>query len=165
MILLAMSLLVVAHRRDRRAAGHVLVMRSGRDAGPMAQVEIRDLGKLGAVKSVDGVSLDVADGGLVTCPGSSGCGKTTTLRRRRVDRRGPRDGSDWRASRCRASRCGSATSRSCSDYALFPHMTVQDNIAYGLRLRKWEGADRIRAQVERLAQIGRDRRAAAALSA
>ena len=37
-------------------------------------------------------------------------------------------------------------------YALFPHMTVRDNIAYGLKLRKWK-ADRIRAQVDRLVQI------------
>jgi ABC-type Fe3+/spermidine/putrescine transport system ATPase subunit len=120
----------------------------------VAQVEIRNLEKYyGAVKSVDGVSLDVADGELVTLLGSSGCGKTTTLRivaglisqdRGTVAIGGkPMQGvPSWRRN----------IGIVFQNYALFPHMTVRDNIAYGLRLRKWK-AERIRAQVDRLAQI------------
>jgi ABC-type Fe3+/spermidine/putrescine transport system ATPase subunit len=120
----------------------------------MAQVEIRDLEKsYGSVKSVDGVSLDVADGELVTLLGSSGCGKTTTLRivvglisedRGSVAIGGHemRGVPPWRRN----------VGVVFQNYALFPHMTVRDNIAYGLRLRKWKSA-RIRAQVEKVAQI------------
>jgi ABC-type Fe3+/spermidine/putrescine transport system ATPase subunit len=120
----------------------------------MAQVEIRDLEKsYGTVKSVDGVSLDVADGELVTLLGSSGCGKTTTLRiiaglitedRGAVAIGGKpmRGVPPWRRN----------IGIVFQHYALFPHMTVRDNIAYGLRLRKWK-ADRIRSQVARLAEV------------
>jgi putative spermidine/putrescine transport system ATP-binding protein len=120
----------------------------------VARVEIRNLEKsYGAVKSVDGVSLDVADGELVTLLGASGCGKTTTLRivagligedKGTVAIGGqPMAGvPSWRRN----------IGIVFQHYALFPHMTVRDNIAYGLRLRKWK-ADRIRAQVDRLAQI------------
>jgi putative spermidine/putrescine transport system ATP-binding protein len=120
----------------------------------MAQVEIRDLEKsYGAVKSVDGVSLDVADGELVTLLGASGCGKTTTLRivagliaedSGTVTIGGvPMSGMPpWRRN----------IGIVFQSYALFPHMTVRDNIAYGLRLRRWK-ADRIRSQVDRLAQV------------
>jgi ABC-type Fe3+/spermidine/putrescine transport system ATPase subunit len=120
----------------------------------VAQVEIRDLRKsYGAVKSVDGVSLDVADGELVTLLGSSGCGKTTTLRivaglinedagTVAIGGRPMRGVPSWRRN----------IGIVFQHYALFPHMTVRDNIAYGLKLRKWK-ADRIRAQVDRLVQI------------
>jgi ABC-type Fe3+/spermidine/putrescine transport system ATPase subunit len=115
---------------------------------------MRDLEKsYGAVKSVDGVCLDVADGELVTLLGSSGCGKTTTLRivaglisedngTVSIGGKPMRGVPSWRRN----------IGIVFQHYALFPHMTVQENIAYGLRLRKWK-ADRIRAQVDRLAQI------------
>jgi ABC-type Fe3+/spermidine/putrescine transport system ATPase subunit len=120
----------------------------------MAQVEIRDLEKCyGSVKSVDGVSLDVADGELVTLLGSSGCGKTTTLRivaglisedsgTVAIGGKAMSGVPPWRRN----------IGIVFQHYALFPHMTVHDNIAYGLRLRKWK-ADRIRSQVDRLAQV------------
>ena len=120
----------------------------------MAQVEIRDLEKsYGAVKSVDGVSLEVADGELVTLLGASGCGKTTTLRiiaglisedsgTVAIDGKPMRGVPPWRRN----------IGIVFQHYALFPHMTVRDNIAYGLRLRKWK-AERIKAQVDRLAQV------------
>jgi ABC-type Fe3+/spermidine/putrescine transport system ATPase subunit len=120
----------------------------------MAQVEIRDLEKsYGAVKSVDGVSLDVADGELVTLLGASGCGKTTTLRivagliaedsgTVAIGGTPMRGVPPWRRN----------IGIVFQSYALFPHMTVRDNIAYGLRLRRWK-ADRIRAQVDRPAEV------------
>lgn len=120
----------------------------------MAEVQILNLEKsYGPVKSVDGVSLDVADGELVTLLGSSGCGKTTTLRiiagliseDRGTVTIGGRDMSrvpSWRRN----------IGIVFQHYALFPHMTVQDNIAYGLRLRKWK-AQRIRDQIDRLSQV------------
>ena len=106
----------------------------------MAQVEIRDLEKsYGTVKSVDGVSLDVADGELVTLRIKWVRQDHDPPHRGRVDQRGPRDGSDWRAVDARRPPWRRNVGIVFQHYALFPHMTVQDNIAYGLRLRKWKG--------------------------
>jgi putative spermidine/putrescine transport system ATP-binding protein len=97
------------------------------------------------VRAVDGVDLDVQRGEFFTLLGPSGSGKTTTLRLVAGFER-PDEGSVELA--------GADVSRLppferdvntvFQDYALFPHMTVQDNVEYGLRVRKVPKAERRR---------------------
>ncbi|MDZ4771260.1 MAG: ABC transporter ATP-binding protein [Chloroflexota bacterium] len=91
----------------------------------------------GAVKAVDAVSLDVADGEFFSMLGPSGSGKTTCLRLIAGFER-PTTGQILLHGRD-----VSATppydrdvNTVFQDYALFPHMTVGENIAYGLMIRK-----------------------------
>ena len=106
-------------------------------------VEVKDLVKEfrdpsgSAVLAVDGVSFGVRKGEMVTLLGPSGCGKTTTLRliggfeiptAGRVYIDGV-DVTDYPPNR-------RPTGMVFQSYALFPHMTVFDNIAYGLRNKR-----------------------------
>ena len=107
----------------------------------MAFVELDRLSKrYGAITVVDGIDLSIDKGQLVCLLGPSGCGKTTTLRLIAgfVD---PSAG-EIRASGKVISAPGSTIppeARNMSmifqSYALWPHMTVAENIGYGLRLR------------------------------
>lgn len=91
----------------------------------------------GKVKAVDDVTFEVEKGEFVTLLGPSGCGKTTTLRI--IGGLTKPDGGEIKI-------LGKTVThlppwqRNCGfvfqSYALFPHMTVKDNIAYGLRMRK-----------------------------
>jgi iron(III) transport system ATP-binding protein len=106
-------------------------------AAPRGRVELQAVTKrYGAHVAVDAVSLTVPPGSLVTLLGPSGCGKTTTLRliagletaeagRVLI---GGRDVSPLSA----AERDVSLVFQS---YALFPHLSVLDNVAYGPRVR------------------------------
>jgi ABC-type Fe3+/spermidine/putrescine transport system ATPase subunit len=101
----------------------------------------------GAAAAVDDVTLEVPRASFTTLLGPSGCGKTTTLRTiagfyepdagdifigsRRVN--------DVPVHRRR-------TAMVFQDYALFPHMTVADNVGYGLRLARVDG-DTLRKRV------------------
>ena len=107
-----------------------------------------------AVTAVDGVDLDVDDGEFITLLGPSGSGKTTVLRMIAgfelptagtieldgvdVTRRAPfeRD-----------------VNTVFQDYALFPHMTVQENVAYGLRVKKVGRAERTKRAQEALESV------------
>ncbi|HEX9465687.1 MAG TPA: ABC transporter ATP-binding protein [Alphaproteobacteria bacterium] len=118
----------------------------------MASVELRGLTKrYGAQAVVDNISLRVEHGTLVCLLGPSGCGKTTTLRLVAgfVE---PTDGEIVVGERVVSSpkRTIPPERRNMSmifqSYALWPHMTVAENVGYGLRLRKMEGAA-IRAKV------------------
>jgi putative spermidine/putrescine transport system ATP-binding protein len=104
----------------------------------MAQLQIDHLTKrYGNLTVVDDVSLSVADGEFVVLLGPSGCGKTTTLRMM-AGFVTPSAGSillgkqdvttlpPWRRN------CGLVF----QSYALFPHMTVAQNIAFGLEMRR-----------------------------
>jgi len=106
-------------------------------------VEVKDLVKEfrdpsgSVVLAVDGVSFGVRKGEMVTLLGPSGCGKTTTLRliggfeiptAGRVYIDGV-DVTDYPPNR-------RPTGMVFQSYALFPHMTVFDNIAYGLRNKR-----------------------------
>jgi iron(III) transport system ATP-binding protein len=119
-------------------------------------VEFRDVIKrYGTATAVAGVSFTVEAGTLVTLLGPSGCGKTTTLRMI-AGLELPSAGRILIAGRDVTNL--SATQRDVSmvfqSYALFPHMSVLDNVCYGLRrsgLGRKEAADRAR---DGLAQVG-----------
>jgi len=113
----------------------------------VAAVELRGLTKrYGALAVVDAVSLKIEHGLLVCLLGPSGCGKTTTLRLIAgfVE---PSEGEIVVGDRVVSSpaRTLPPESRNMSmifqSYALWPHMTVADNVAYGLTLRKVSRAD------------------------
>jgi putative spermidine/putrescine transport system ATP-binding protein len=128
------------------------------DAGPHralageADIRIRGLRKTyGDVVAVDSIDLDVMRGEFFTMLGPSGSGKTTTLRliagfeapdAGRVELRGldvagrpPYDRD---------------VNTVFQDYALFPHMTVGENVEYGLRIKKVPRAERRRRAAEAL---------------
>src|SRR5216683_4429682 len=97
--------------------------------------------RFGVVTAVDRVDLTVADGELFTLLGPSGCGKTTLLRLLAGFYQ-PDGGTIRFGDRVvnglppYERRIGMVF----QNYALWPHMTVADNICYGLRLRKLDGA-------------------------
>jgi len=109
----------------------------------VAAVELKNLTKrYGANAVVDNVSLHIEHGKLVCLLGPSGCGKTTTLRLIAgfVE---PSDGEIRVGDRLISSPAGTVPperrnmSMIFQSYALWPHMTVRENIAYGLKLRKF----------------------------
>jgi iron(III) transport system ATP-binding protein len=111
--------------------------------------------RYGAATAVAGVSFTVEAGTLVTLLGPSGCGKTTTLRMI-AGLELPSEGRILIAGRDVTNL--SATQRDVSmvfqSYALFPHMSVLENVCYGLRrskVAKAAAADRAR---EGLKQVG-----------
>src|ERR1700754_1048658 len=108
----------------------------------VASVELRNLTKrFDPLTVVDNVSLLIDHGQLVCLLGPSGCGKTTTLRLI-AGFLEPSDGEIRVGDRLvsSAKRTLPPEQRSMSmifqSYALWPHMTVTENIVYGLRLRK-----------------------------
>ena len=120
----------------------------------MAAISFRDVRKsYGAVEVIHGVSVEVANGEFVVIVGPSGCGKSTLLRMvaglepitagevaigaRVVNRLEPKDRD---------------IAMVFQNYALYPHMSVYDNMAYGLRIRGLSKAD-IDARVQRAAAI------------
>ena len=110
----------------------------------MATVELKSLGKrFGAAAAVDGVSLRIEHGQLVCLLGPSGCGKTTTLRLI-AGFLEPSAGEIHVGDRLVSSSARTLPpeqrkmSMIFQSYALWPHMTVAENIVYGLRLRKMD---------------------------
>ncbi len=121
-----------------------------------ADVTLVDVSKaFGSVQAVDGVSIEVEPESFLTLLGPSGCGKTTILkmiagfedpdhgdifiRGERVNRKPPyrRD-----------------TAMVFQNYALFPHMTVAQNVGFGLRYRKVESRDQVPRVAGALEQVG-----------
>ncbi|MEL6759231.1 MAG: sn-glycerol-3-phosphate ABC transporter ATP-binding protein UgpC [Myxococcota bacterium] len=120
----------------------------------MASVRLNNVSKsFGDTKVVKGADLDIEDGDFVVLVGPSGCGKSTVLRmiaglesvsageiligERAVKDVDPRDRD---------------VAMVFQSYALYPHMTVRDNISFGLRLRKIESTE-IAKRVEDAANI------------
>ena len=113
--------------------------RSAHDA-PAAGVAVRLLGirrTFGEVVAIDDLDLDIAEGEFFTMLGPSGSGKTTTLRliagferpdEGRVELAGVDVTSHPPYTR--------DVNTVFQDYALFPHMSVADNVGYGLRVRR-----------------------------
>jgi putative spermidine/putrescine transport system ATP-binding protein len=104
----------------------------------MARLQLTGITKrYGEVRAADDLSLDVADGEFVVLLGPSGCGKTTTLRiiagfveptsgSVRLDGRDVTALPPWKRN----------AGLVFQSYALFPHMTVAENVAFGLEMRK-----------------------------
>ena len=120
----------------------------------MARVEFRDVRKsYGDLQVIHGVTTEVADGEFIVIVGPSGCGKSTLLRMvagleaitagdiaigdRVVNALEPKDRD---------------IAMVFQNYALYPHMSVFDNMAYGLKIRGFTKDD-IRARVDRAAGI------------
>ncbi len=113
-------------------------------------LQLADLGRrFGDVVAVDGVSLEVAAGEFLTLLGPSGCGKTTTLRmiagfETPTSGRIVLDGRDVTSLPPQ----GRGVGMVFQNYALFPHMDVAENVAFGLQARGAPRAE-IPARVER----------------
>ncbi|MCA3247657.1 MAG: ATP-binding cassette domain-containing protein, partial [Azospirillum sp.] len=120
----------------------------------MAGVSIRGVRKAyGATAVIHGVDVEIADGEFVVLVGPSGCGKSTLLRMiagledisggeiaiggRVVNHLPPKERD---------------VAMVFQNYALYPHMTVRDNMAFSLTLRKAAKAE-IEARVARAAEI------------
>jgi iron(III) transport system ATP-binding protein len=108
----------------------------------MAAVEVEHLTKrFGLLTAVDDVTLKVEHGLFACLLGPSGCGKTTALRLV-AGFLAPDGGTIRVGERLVSSRKGvvppekRAMSMIFQNYALWPHMTVRENVAYGLRLRR-----------------------------
>jgi len=119
----------------------------------MAHIELREMSKrFGPVTAVDRVNLTIQDGEFFALLGPSGCGKTTTLRLiaglepptsgqiiigdREVTAMPPRDRD---------------VAMVFQDYALYPHMTILENVGYPLKVRG-KAAEEIRERVSEVAR-------------
>ena len=120
----------------------------------MAKVDIRDVRKsYGDLEVIHGISADVSDGEFIVMVGPSGCGKSTLLRMvagletitageivigdRVVNRLEPKDRD---------------IAMVFQNYALYPHMSVFENMAYGLKIRGFTKDD-VKSRVDRAAEI------------
>ncbi len=124
----------------------------------MTEVAISLVGvtkRFGDVVAVNGISLDVYAGEFLTLLGPSGCGKTTTMRMIA----GFEDPDEGRILLQGRDIVGVPPNRRevnmvFQAYALFPHMTVEQNVAYGLKLRKVPKEERRRRVGEMLEIVG-----------
>jgi putative spermidine/putrescine transport system ATP-binding protein len=120
------------------------------------KIALRGLGKrFGTTVAVDALSLEVEPGELVSLVGGSGCGKTTTLRMIAGFER-PDRGEIWFGDRLvnevppRKRGVGIVF----QSYALFPTLTVAENIAFGLRVARWP-EPRVRQRVGEMVELTR----------
>src|SRR4030081_2409774 len=129
---------------------------AAREAGAGVEVRLEDLRRSYAgVSALNGLSLTLAPGELVALLGPSGCGKTTAMRlvagleeanSGRV-MFGGKDVTGLPASRRDVGMVFQA-------YSLFPHMTAQQNVEFGLSLHKVSASDRKRRAGEMLELVG-----------
>jgi len=127
----------------------------------MAKVDVIDLGKsYGSARAVDGVSLAIGTGEFVTLLGPSGCGKTTTLRMIAGliipdTGRIAIGGADVTAIPTHRRNIGMVF----QSHALFPHMTVAENVGFGLRMRGGDRSERDRRVLQALEMVRLETRA------
>ncbi|WP_283132753.1 ABC transporter ATP-binding protein [Rhizohabitans arisaemae] len=123
----------------------------------MASIVLRGVDKIyaGGVKAVNGLDLEIKDGEFMVLVGPSGCGKSTALRMiagledisggeihigdKVVNHLPPKDRD---------------IAMVFQNYALYPHMTVEENLAFGLKLRKMPKAEIQRRVVEAANMLG-----------
>jgi putative spermidine/putrescine transport system ATP-binding protein len=128
---------------------------TGVDAPAPPDIGLTGLRKsFGDVVAVDGLDLEIAAGEFFTMLGPSGSGKTTTLRliagfERPDEGRVELGGVDV-SGRPPYQRDVNTVFQ---DYALFPHMSVADNVAYGLRVRKVAKSERAGRAAEALRMV------------
>jgi spermidine/putrescine transport system ATP-binding protein len=122
----------------------------------------------GSLAAVDSLDLSLTQGEFFTLLGPSGCGKTTTLRMIA----GFEHPSEGRILIEGADVAGlpphkRPTNTVFQSYALFPHLSVEDNVAFGLRRKgvaRDEARDRVNAELERVGLAGEANRRPAQLS-
>ncbi len=127
----------------------------------MAAIKVRNLLKRYETKrdrgAVEDMSFDVADGEVVALVGPSGCGKTTTLQLLAGFLR-PDAGEIWIGEQLVSSPLGMVpperrnTSLVFQSYAIWPHKTVFENVAFGLQLRKL-ARNEVEERVKRMLDI------------
>ena len=107
--------------------------------------------RYGEVRAVDGVDLELRDGEFFSLLGPSGSGKTTCLRMIAGFER-PNEGTIELHGRdvTDVPPYERDVNTVFQDYALFPHLSVGENVAYGLRIRKTPAAERERRVAEAL---------------
>ncbi len=137
------------------------------DTPPAVRLE-RVEKRFGDVVAVNGIDLEVADGEFFSMLGPSGSGKTTTLRMIAGFEQ-PTAGRVWLHGRdvTRLAPFERDVNTVFQDYALFPHMTVAGNVAYGLLVRKVPKPERERRVADALRMVrleGYDRRKPGELS-
>ncbi|MFT8459216.1 MAG: ABC transporter ATP-binding protein [Liquorilactobacillus ghanensis] len=121
----------------------------------MANLKVENLAKSydGETNILEDISFNVSDGEFVSILGPSGCGKTTTLRiiaglLEQTSGRVFVDGEDINRIPVYKRSFGMVF----QSYALFPHMTVFDNIAFGLKMRKISSSE-IKKRVSKILKI------------
>ena len=128
---------------------------AGDAPGTAPDVRLSSLRKIyGDVVAVDSVDLEVAQGEFFTMLGPSGSGKTTTLRMIagfEVPDAGTveLDGEDVTG----VPPYDRSVNTVFQDYALFPHMTVADNVEYGMKVAGTDGSERARRRDESLEMV------------
>jgi putative spermidine/putrescine transport system ATP-binding protein len=149
------------------ATSHATESSPARTTGPA--ISLRGLVKrFDDVRAVDGVDLDIAKGEFFSMLGPSGSGKTTVLRliggfAKPTSGTIELDGADVTA----LAPFERNLTTVFQDYALFPHMNVLDNVAYGLRVRgvgRTERHERAAQALSKVALHGMERRRPAQLS-
>ena len=115
----------------------------------MATVETKELKKhFGQVKAVDGVDLSIIEGEFFVILGPSGCGKTTLMRM--IAGLEQPTGGEIRIAGARMNELPPRKREVAmvfQSYALYPHMTVFDNIAFPLKAKKMPQSE-LKSKVE-----------------
>ncbi|MDP9342019.1 MAG: ABC transporter ATP-binding protein [Actinomycetota bacterium] len=124
--------------------------------------------RFGDVVAVDGVDLDIRQGEFFSLLGPSGSGKTTCLRMI-AGFEAPTEGRIWLGGQdvTRLAPYERDVNTVFQDYALFPHMTVAENVEYGLRVKRVPREERVKRAAEALRMVrleAFDRRKPAQLS-
>lgn len=114
-------------------------------------LKVKDISKIfefeeQTLKALEKVSFDVIDGEFFTLIGPSGCGKSTTLRIIAGLEKPTSGGLEW----SKASKLGFVF----QNFALFPYLTVYENIEFGLKMTGVSSSERKKAVGELIGEVG-----------